>query len=581
MKKGIMILFAVGIFFSGAFSQPNQRIRIAVLEFKLIGNAPAAKMGEGVQEIVMTALSQNNSIEVVERARLEDIIRELSQSGNDLFNPEQAVKLGKLIQAKYVVTGSIVSIGQSMRINARIINVETGSVYKSFSLVNPKTEFLFTTLDNLSQEMEAALLGIGMRSSDGNSPRIEIAFVIDSTGSMNDEIDVVKSRINAILNKTLNASPRPIVKIAVIDYKDEDDEYVNRVFPFTQDITALRKHVQSLQASGGGDYPEQITVSLLKTLNELKWSKRGASKMIFLIGDAPSHKPELITEIIKLANKKHVSIYTIACSGLDASGIELFKNLSKQTNAVFSFLSYRQEYVAQSGERREVITQGRQIFTRRYRPESRSGGTSASAPPAAEAEAARQRSRWGADAARGPQALSSNEYREEAPGRSSSGIEVQETERNRAMAAESVRISGFRRAGNMQNNLDDILINNIRSQAVRDLNIRYRNEIPVNTKFSALVTDKSGLKIWIFFANRMEFEKIKTLREGFTASASVQPAGTGFILFNATVNPRIIPMLGKRTLKAVSENIGFHVKNGVTTEKKWFFTIKWLKLAEN
>lgn len=581
MKKGIMILFAVGIFFSGAFSQPNQRIRIAVLEFKLIGNAPAAKMGEGVQEIVMTALSQNNAIEVVERARLEDIIRELSQSGNDLFNPEQAVKLGKLIQAKYVVTGSIVSIGQSMRINARIINVETGSIYKSFSLVNPKTELLFSTLDTLSQEMEAALLGIGMRSHDGNNPRIEIAFVIDSTGSMNDEIDVVKSRINAILNKTLNASPRPIVRIAVIDYKDEDDEYVNRVFPFTQDMTALRKHVQSLQASGGGDYPEQITVSLLKALNELDWSKRGASKMIFLIGDAPSHKPELITEIIKLANKKHVSIYTIACSGLDAAGIELFKNLSKQTNAVFSFLSYRQEYVAQSGERREVITQGRQIFTRRYRSESRSGGTSASAPPVAEAEAARQRSRWGADAAQGPQALSSNEYREEAPGRSSSGIEVQETERNRAMAADSVRISGFRRAGNMQNNLDDILINNIRSQAVRDLNIRYRSDIPVNTKFSALVTDGSGLKIWIFFANKVEFEKIKTLREGFTASASVQPAGNGFILFNATVNPRIIPVLAKRTLKAVSENIGFHVKNGVTTEKKWFFTIKWLKLAEN
>ena len=57
-------------------------------------------------------------------------------------------------------------------------------------------------------------------------PRLDVAFVLDTTGSMGDEIDVVKEKLVSIAWKLSAGQPAPDVRFAVVAFRDQGDEYV-------------------------------------------------------------------------------------------------------------------------------------------------------------------------------------------------------------------------------------------------------------------------------------------------------------------------------------------------------------------
>ncbi len=564
IKLSILILLFSLSFNINLTGQQQSKTVVAVLEFRVLGRVNAGNdFGKGIQEIVMTNLGQNPSISIVERSRLTAVVKELSYSGSDLFNYKKVVKLGKLLQAKFLVTGSIVGIGAGIRINARIINVKTGRVYKTFRQNSISLNKIFNSLENISSDVESGLMGIdALQISD--APKIEIAFVIDSTGSMFDEIHVVRTKINEILNRTLNANPRPVVKIAVIDYKDYYDEYVTRVFNFTTNLSRLRRHLNSINASGGGDYEESVTEALTKAIKLLKWSKRGASKMIFLIADAPAHRQYLyrVPFIIKNATKKSIGIYTIACSGLNRSGISLFKKISKNTNANFSFLSYRQEYVDRSGRRSEVITHGRKIYKRRIHKPSKATGRPESA--------ARRLNRksWAKKAA---------EDRLPAEYKRSREYESRGAGGGAVMSSEKIKIRNMRKTGKMQNNLDEILIKNIRKKASRDLKLKYKENS--SEKYAgAVLVKNSGIKTWLFIKSKKSFYKFNKLRsKQLWIFAAIKKSENTFILTNVKIKQGYIPGFAKRNFNKIKTNINYYENNGITRFKRWYFRVTIIK----
>src|SRR5260221_234838 len=83
-------------------------------------------------------------------------------------------------------------------------------------------------------------------------PRVEVAFVLDTTGSMSGLIDGAKRKIWSIANQLASGQPRPVVRIALVAYRDRGDAYVTQVHDLTEDIDAVYAQLSQLAADGRG-----------------------------------------------------------------------------------------------------------------------------------------------------------------------------------------------------------------------------------------------------------------------------------------------------------------------------------------
>jgi Mg-chelatase subunit ChlD len=151
-----------------------------------------------------------------------------------------------------------------------------------------------------------------------SKPRIEVCFVLDTTGSMGGLIEGAKQKIWSIANEMISARPTPELKLGLIGYRDRGDEYVVKSFSLTDDIDAIYGHLREFQAGGGGDAPESVNEALAEAIHKMPWSSDNkVLKIIFLVGDAPPHMdypnspkyPDLCRE----AAKKDLIINTIQC----------------------------------------------------------------------------------------------------------------------------------------------------------------------------------------------------------------------------------------------------------------------------
>jgi hypothetical protein len=120
--------------------------------------------------------------------------------------------------------------------------------------------------------------------------RVEVAFVLDTTGSMGDLIDGAKRKIWSIANTIVDANPDADIAMALVAYRDRGDDYVVKVEPLSEDIQDLYGKLTRLEALGGGDDPESVNEALAKAVNGLQWSSSDKVKrIVFLVGDAPPH----------------------------------------------------------------------------------------------------------------------------------------------------------------------------------------------------------------------------------------------------------------------------------------------------
>src|SRR2546421_6394322 len=149
-------------------------------------------------------------------------------------------------------------------------------------------------------------------------PRIEVCFVLDTTGSMGGLIEGAKQKIWSIANEMVSRQPTSELKHGLIGYQDRGDEYVVKSFSLTGDIDAIYGHLREFQAGGGGDATESVNEALAEAIHKMSWSGDSkVLKIIFLVGDAPPHMdypngpkyPDLCRE----AAKKDLIINTIQC----------------------------------------------------------------------------------------------------------------------------------------------------------------------------------------------------------------------------------------------------------------------------
>jgi von Willebrand factor type A domain len=151
------------------------------------------------------------------------------------------------------------------------------------------------------------------------APRIEVAFVLDTTGSMGGLIDGAKRKIWSIARRIGEGRPRPDVRIALVGYRDLSDEYVTRVHDFSRDMDEVHERLMAFQANGGGDTPEHVSAALGAAVDRLSWSEGQALRVVFLVGDAPPHLDYQdghdYAAYARTARRRGIAIETIQCGG--------------------------------------------------------------------------------------------------------------------------------------------------------------------------------------------------------------------------------------------------------------------------
>lgn len=149
-------------------------------------------------------------------------------------------------------------------------------------------------------------------------PRIDVVFVLDTTGSMGGLIEAAKNKIWSIAASMSQAQPAPLIRMGLVAYRDRGDEYVTRVVDLSEDLDAMYATLMQFQASGGGDGPESVNAALHDAVHRMSWSAdQDTYKVIFLVGDAPPHMDyqdeEQYPEILQAAVQRGIVVNTIQC----------------------------------------------------------------------------------------------------------------------------------------------------------------------------------------------------------------------------------------------------------------------------
>ena len=184
-------------------------------------------------------------------------------------------------------------------------------------------------------------------------PTVEIAFVLDTTGSMGGLIAGAKAKIWAIANQIVLGDPKPIVRIALVPYRDKGDEYVTKVFDLTNNIDEVYTQLMKFRAAGGGDGPENVNQALYDAVHKISWSDgRRTLKIIYLVGDYPPHNEykdvPTYDKSAKAAIEKGIYINTILCGG-NRQTREIWEEIAKLSDGTFLV-------IAQDGGVRDIPT---------------------------------------------------------------------------------------------------------------------------------------------------------------------------------------------------------------------------------
>ena len=155
------------------------------------------------------------------------------------------------------------------------------------------------------------------------NPKVDVVFVLDTTGSMEGLIQTAKEKIWSIATTMASAQQTPDIRIGLVAYRDRGDSYVTRIVDLSDDLDSVYASLMDFEANGGGDTPESVNKALYDAVHNMSWSQQDqAYQVIFLVGDAPPHmdyNEVRYPEIVASAMEKGIVINTIQCGEIPSA----------------------------------------------------------------------------------------------------------------------------------------------------------------------------------------------------------------------------------------------------------------------
>lgn len=163
----------------------------------------------------------------------------------------------------------------------------------------------------------------GHQPGTDSNRRVDLVFVLDTTGSMSGLIQTAKEKIWSIATTMASAQSAPEIRIGLVAYRDKRDLYETKVVDLSSDLDSVYATLMDFEADGGGDTPESVNKALYDAVHNMSWSEGDqAYQVIFLVGDAPPHmdyNEARYPEIVADALDKGIVINTIQAGDMAAT----------------------------------------------------------------------------------------------------------------------------------------------------------------------------------------------------------------------------------------------------------------------
>jgi len=187
-----------------------------------------------------------------------------------------------------------------------ILNMENfdSTTIKMFQTVANGTGGQLYFAANASRVVEKVVEIINNHGADN----ADLCFLVDKTGSMSDDIEMMNQSMDTILNAIKKFSNMNVA-IAFYGDKNVDGRTWYESYDFTTDYDKIRTIWKKYRVSGGGDAPESVTDGAHNVVANLSWTST-TKRIMLVLGDAPSLEPPLasysVADIVKQANKNGI-----------------------------------------------------------------------------------------------------------------------------------------------------------------------------------------------------------------------------------------------------------------------------------
>jgi TolB-like protein len=152
------------------------------------GNKDFDNLSKGLADMMITDLSSVPSLTIVEREKLDAILKELKLQRTKYFDPKTAQRIGKGAGAAFVVSGAFLSVAPDLRLDVRVIKLETGTVVKSATVTGKQQAFF-----ELQQKLTAQLVdGLAEVLSKADADRARAAATENRVDNVQTVIDYGK-----------------------------------------------------------------------------------------------------------------------------------------------------------------------------------------------------------------------------------------------------------------------------------------------------------------------------------------------------------------------------------------------------
>ena len=171
--------------------------------------------------------------------------------------------------------------------------------------------------------------------------RLDVLFVIDSTGSMGGLVEDGKKEMRKIIDEILAGDPKPDLRVGLLTYRDHGDDYLTKHIPLSRDFEAFYKFMAHVESGGGGDWEEDVSRAMHVSVSLFNWDMdKNTARMIFLFGDAPAHTDYGDFDFKKeadIARSKKITINAFAMN-TDEKVKEQWTYMAKATGGIYKVI---------------------------------------------------------------------------------------------------------------------------------------------------------------------------------------------------------------------------------------------------
>lgn len=172
---------------------------------------------------------------------------------------------------------------------------------------------------------------------------LDLLFMVDTTGSMSDELEFLKLELQDVIRRVTEEYEGIRIRLSVNFYRDREDAYVVRDFPFTEDIDEALSKLRVQYSDGGGDYPEAVDEAFENAVKGHEWSEDSV-KLLFFVLDAPPHSDrkgtvDLMGSTLDAAAKSGIRVLPVASSGVDTETEYLLRTMAAVSGGTYIFLT--------------------------------------------------------------------------------------------------------------------------------------------------------------------------------------------------------------------------------------------------